>query len=115
MSTDKREFKVVTRMLRAEAVTWRQRADKTEPVVRAVQGAGLTEHAFAVADFSVLGIVNAESQAEVYEDFRAFMEQLVRGAHTEFGQIDTTLRKIADEYDRTEDTTKLDLDKFYHR
>jgi len=109
------DFKVVTSDLRKEAKLWRERADKAEPVVQAVRDAYLTAPAFFVGDLTTLaaGIVNAELESGQYEDFRAFMEKVLQGAVTEFNQIDVVLRRIADEYDRTDSANEIDLEKFY--
>lgn len=109
------DFKVVTSELRKEAKLWQEKADRTEPIVRAVQDAHLSAPAFFVGDLTTLaaGIANAELEAGQYEEFRAFMEGVLRGAVIEFGQIDVALRRIADEYDRTESVNEIDLAKFY--
>ncbi|MFI6096238.1 hypothetical protein ACIA8G_11820 [Lentzea sp. NPDC051213] len=113
MSTSKQKFKVVTRDLREEAKHWQNRADHAYVAIRAVQSMTLRPSAFAVADFSLLGVVNADLEARFYEEFRQFMEKTLTGAYTEFHQVDKALRDIADEYDRTEDTNRLDIGKFY--
>ncbi|GGU26560.1 hypothetical protein [Lentzea flava] len=109
------DFKVVTSELRKEAKLWQEKVDKTEPIVRAVQGAYLSSSAFFVGDLTTLaaGIANAELEAGQYEEFRTFMEKVLQGAVIEFGQIDVALRRIADEYDRTEGANEVDLKKFY--
>ncbi|MET9227470.1 hypothetical protein [Lentzea sp. NPDC003310] len=109
------DFKVVTSELRKEAKLWQEKADKAEPIVTAVQNAYLSATAFFVGDLATLGagIVNAELEARQYEEFRVFMEKVLQGAVTEFGQIDVALRRIADEYDRTESVNEIDLAKFY--
>lgn len=109
------DFKVVTSELRNEAKRWQEKVDQAEPIVRAVQNAYLSASAFFVGDLTTLGagIVNAELEARQYEEFRAFMEKVLQGAVTEFGQIDVALRRIADEYDRTEGANEIDLKKFY--
>ena len=109
------DFKIVTGALREEAKLWKEKADQAEPIVRAVQDAYLSTSAFFVGDLTTLGagIANAQLEAHQYEEFRAFMEKAIQGAVTEFNQIDVTLRKIADEYDRTESVNEIDLKKFY--
>lgn len=114
MSTSKTGYQVVTRNLRDEAKFWQDRADRTFAVIRTVQSMTLSRSAFAVADFSLLSVPNADLESRFYEDFRAFIEKTLQGAYTEFVQVDKALRDIADEYDRVEDTTKLDIGKFYH-
>lgn len=108
-------FEVVSQKLRDEAKLWDRRADDTQPIVQAVRDAALSPPAFFVGDLTTLvpGIANALLQAHQYEEFRAFMERMLQGALTEFGQIGVTLRKIADEYERTESVNEIDLDKFY--
>jgi hypothetical protein len=109
------DFRVVTSELRKEAKLWQEKADKAEPIVQAVKETYLTAPAFFVGDLTTLaaGIVNAELEAGQYEDFRAFMEKVLQGAVTEFNQIDVVLRRIADEYDRTDSVNEIDLAKFY--
>ncbi|GGU66767.1 hypothetical protein [Lentzea flava] len=119
MGNDK--FKIVTPKLRAEGKLWVERAAATRPILQAVQGAHLAPPAFAVFDAVVLGqhglsaaAYNAQKEAANYEAFRGFMEGLLQSAITEFEQIDGTLRKIADEYDRVEDINEIDIDTFFH-
>jgi hypothetical protein len=109
------DFRVVTSDLRKEAKLWRVKADKAEPIVQAVKETALAASAFFVGDLTTLGagIVNAELEAGQYEEFRAFMEGVLQGAVTEFNQIDVALRRIADEYDRTDSVNEIDLAKFY--
>ncbi|AXB44783.1 hypothetical protein [Amycolatopsis albispora] len=107
-------FKVVTDALRAEAALWQEKADQTQPILQAVKETYLTWTAFSVIDLAVFpALANAKIQASQYEEFRAFMEQLLQGAATEFNQINDVLRRIADEYDRNESITESDLGKFY--
>ena len=110
------DFKVVTQKIRDEAKIWQQRVDDTTPIVSAVQGTWLASTAFFVGDLATLGVgmINADAESRQYNEFREYIEKLLQGAAIEFGQIDATLRKIADEYDRTESINELDLDKTYH-
>ncbi|MDX8032425.1 hypothetical protein SK803_19595 [Lentzea sp. BCCO 10_0856] len=110
------DFKVVTQKIRDEAKIWQKRVDDTRPIVSAVQNAWLASTAFFVGDLATLGVgmINADAESKQYNEFRTYIEKLLTGAGIEFGQIDATLRKIADEYDRTESVNKLDLDKTYH-
>ncbi len=108
-------YEVVTQDLRDEAKLWQEKADRAEPIVRAVRDAYLTETAFFVGDLATLGVglATAALEASQYEDFRAFIEKCLTGAVTEFNQIDHALRAIADEYERAESVTEIDLRKFY--
>ena len=109
------DYKVVTEKLRAEAKLWQEKADRAEPIVRAVQDTYLTETAFFVGDLATLGVglATAALGASQYEEFRVFMEKCLTGAVTEFNQIDGALRTIADEYDRAEGINEIDLRKIY--
>ncbi|SMD08422.1 hypothetical protein [Lentzea albidocapillata] len=108
-------YEVVTQDLREEAKLWQEKADRAEPVVQAVRDTHLSAPAFFVGDLATLGagMVNAAFEASQYEQFRAFIEKCVTGAVTEFNQIDGVLRKIADEYDRTESVNEIELREFY--
>ncbi|MBP2471621.1 hypothetical protein JOF53_000493 [Crossiella equi] len=108
-------YKVVTQKLREEAKIWRDKADKTRPIVQSVREAYLGPAAFFVGDLTTLvpGMANATLEAKAYEDFRALIEHLLNGAVVEFDQVDAALRNIADEYDRTESLNELDVDTFF--
>lgn len=110
------DYRVVTAKLRDEAKRWEQWSDDTRPIVQAVQAAYLSPAAFFVGDLMTLGagLINADLEAGQYEEFRVFMEGMLQGAMTEFNQIGIVLRKIADEYDRIESVTELDIDQTYH-
>ncbi|MDX3657628.1 hypothetical protein PV646_09965 [Streptomyces sp. ID05-26A] len=108
-------YEVVTQDLREEAKLWQEKSDRAEPIVQAVRDTYLTASAFFVGDLATLGagMVNAAFEAGQYEQFRAFIEKCVTEAVTEFNQIDGVLRKIADEYDRTESVNEIELREFY--
>ncbi|MGO1052723.1 hypothetical protein [Crossiella sp. CA198] len=107
-------YKVVTESLRSEAKLWQQKADQTQPIVQAVKETYLGWTSFFVGDLAIFpGIANAQIQAKQYAEFRDFMEKVLQGAVTEFNQIDVALRRIAEEYDRTESVNEIDIGKFY--
>ncbi|GLY48386.1 hypothetical protein [Lentzea sp. NBRC 102530] len=108
-------YEIVTQDLREEAKLWQGKVDRAEPIVQAVRDTYLSAPAFFVGDLATLGagIANAVFEAGQYEEFRAYIEKCVSGAVTEFNQIDDVLRKIADEYDRTESVNEIELREFY--
>ncbi|MGW1680465.1 hypothetical protein [Saccharopolyspora sp. NPDC002376] len=110
------DYKVVTSKLRDEAKRWREKAEDAEPILQAVKEAYLSPPAFFVGDLATLvpGAANAALEATYYEEFRAFMEQMIKGAIGEFNQIDRALCGIADEYERTDGINEIDIDKAYH-
>ncbi|GAA0533390.1 hypothetical protein GCM10011581_18360 [Saccharopolyspora subtropica] len=110
------EFRSVFEWIRDEAQKWQKKADDAEPILRAVQSAYLSPTAFFVGDLMTLvpGSINADLEAEQYEEFRAYIERLLREAIIEFDQIGQALRKIADEYERTDSANSIDVNQAFH-
>lgn len=109
-------YKVVTDALREEAKLWRDRSDRTLPIVEAVRNTYLTTSSFFVGDPKTLATqwVNADILAAEYEECRAFVEKILNAAATEFEQISIVLRRIADDYEEAEEVTEIDLNQAYH-
>lgn len=105
-------YQVITQALREEAKKWDELTPRVEHVRREVESAWLSPLAFFAGDTVTLGlgIVPADilMRADAYEDFRGFIENALRGAETEFGQIADTLIKIAGLYEQAEKIVEFD-------
>jgi hypothetical protein len=99
---------VVTRAVENEAKKWRQLSDKMAPTHAAVGGLGLGVTAFFIGD------ANALAHSVAYNDYQAFMQDVLAGAVTEFGQLGAALDRVAAAYDRADKVVSLDLNKIYH-
>jgi hypothetical protein len=98
---------VITHAVENEAKKWRQLADKMEPIHGAVGGLGLGLTAFFIGD------ANAGAHSAAYNGYQTFMQNILSGAVTEFGQLAAALDKIAAAYDRADEIVSLDLNKIY--
>jgi len=102
--------KIITEALRQEGKKWLQIHDRTEPIIRAVDGLDLLESAFWIGEpFEI----NAKINSNTYNDFQNAVLASFRAAAVEFEQIDRVLVKIADDYDRQDKIAELDLNKAY--
>ncbi|MEU4593696.1 MULTISPECIES: hypothetical protein [Micromonospora] len=102
-----KDLEVITDALRDEGKKWLAMSDSIAEVKTAAEQLHLEPSAFFIGDASV--VLHAGS----YRDFHTFMVRILNGAVTEFDQIGAALRRIADEYDRADEVTSLDLDKIY--
>ena len=102
--------KVVTDALRAEANKWQDIHDKTETIIRAVDGLDLLETAFWVGEPLE---INAKINSKTYNEFQNAVLASYRAAAVEFDQISRVLVKIANEYDRQEKIAELDINLAY--
>ena len=98
---------VITTALRTEANKWRDLSDQLAPVKSTVDNLGLDLSAFFIGDLSA-GLHKA-----YYDDYLAFMSRILGQGVVEFEQVADALIKIADEYDRADEVTELDLNKIY--
>ncbi|MFK3985256.1 hypothetical protein ACI2K4_33390 [Micromonospora sp. NPDC050397] len=98
---------VITRAVYNEGRKWRRLADQMEPIKSAASLLDLGITAFFIGD------ANAGQHSSAYNDFQAFMENILAGAVTEFDQIGGALDRIANAYDRADEVVALDLNKIY--
>ncbi|MFG1654249.1 hypothetical protein ACGFIE_30375 [Micromonospora sp. NPDC049275] len=98
---------VITDSLRDEGGKWLTLSDRVATVKVAAEQLHLDPSAFFIGDANVL------IHSLAYNDFHAFMVAVLNGAVTEFEQVGTALRRIADEYDRADEVVSLDLNKIY--
>jgi hypothetical protein len=101
------EVGVITTALRNEANKWRDLSDQMAPIKSAVDGLGLDLSAFFIGD------LNAGLHKAYYDDYRSFMSRILSQGVVEFEQVADALVKIADEYDKADAVTELDLNKIY--
>jgi hypothetical protein len=99
-------YEVITQALRDEAKKWDELAPRVESIRREAESAWLSPLAFFAGDVATLaiGIVPGDIalRAVAYEEFRSFIENVLRQAETEFGQIGDALIKIAGIYEKAE-------------
>lgn len=98
---------VITQAVENEAKKWRQLGDRMAPIHAAVGGLGLSVTAFFIGD------ANAGAHSVAYNGYQAFMQDILAGAVTEFGQLGAALDRVAAAYDRADEVVSLDLNKIY--
>jgi hypothetical protein len=111
--TDQRSTKVITDHVREEARKWRDLSGKMQAVNQdpvANDGLKLAQAAFFVGPTEM---VATRIHFEAYKAFYESIKALVSGAVTEWQQLGAALDKIADEFDRTDQTQQADLEKIY--
>lgn len=113
-------YEVITEALRKEAERWDGIAADTEPVNAFIASAKMGVTAFLMVSPSAIGrllsmdtLLEAPIQHSAYEEFRSTMEELTRGAITEFGQIGDALIKMANKYDEAEEICELEFSEIY--
>ncbi|WP_117208607.1 hypothetical protein [Allorhizocola rhizosphaerae] len=102
------EVKVITDCVRLEAKKWRELSDAMEPIKSSVNDLVLGPTAFFIGKFPEFLV-----QHGAYQKFQSQMNTAVAGAVTEFDQLAGACDKMANEYDRTDQISRLDLDKIY--
>lgn len=102
--------KIITQAVRDEGLKWIKLHDAMEPIIRAVDGLDLLESAFWIGEPLE---INAKINCATYTDFQNAMLTSLRAGAVEFDQIGRVLGKIADEYERHESITELDINKAY--
>ncbi len=105
-------FGVVPETVRGEAKKWQGYSDAVEPVRDAVAGATLGQTAFWCGDPIVMAL-DVVVHANAYEEFRAFVENLLTGAVTELDEVAGALVKTAELYEHSETITLEKLAKIY--
>lgn len=105
-------FDVVPDMVRTEAKKWQNYSDAVEPIRHAVAGATLGQTAFWCGD-PILMAFDITVHANAYEQFRAFVENLLKGAVAEFDEIHDALVKTAELYEHKDETNVRKLAEIY--
>jgi hypothetical protein len=110
-------YKVITSAVRDEGTKWRGFADTVNKVTPVVTNATLDPTAFFVGDPVTLAVsaFDASALSDTYEALRSYVEGALKGAATEFEQIDGALQKTAQLYDQAEEITEIDLTQIYGR
>jgi hypothetical protein len=105
-------FDVVPETVRAEAKRWQEHSDAVEPVRDAVAGAKLAQTAFWCGDPMVM-VVDYVVHANAYEQFRDFVEDLLKGAVPELDEVAGALVKTAELYEHRDTITYEKLAEIY--
>ena len=111
--TDPGQTRVVTDNLREEAGKWRDLAGRMGEVNRnpvGNNGLALEPQAFFIGPTE---LVATGIHYAAYESHYEYIRHLVAGAVTEWDQLGVALDNMAEEFDRTDQTQKADLDKIY--
>lgn len=101
------EITVITDAVRDEGRKWLRLSDRIAAVKSAAEQLHLAESAFFIGD------ANTFVHAGAYRDFHSFVVRVLGEAVTEFEQLSTALRRIADAYDDADAMVALDLNKVY--
>lgn len=104
---------VVTEDLRLEAGKWRDLAMRMDEVNRnpvGNNGLALEPPAFFIGPTE---LVATAIHSAAYDSHYDYMRNLIAGAVTEWDQLGVALDLMAEEFDRTDQTQKADLDKIY--
>ena len=101
---------IVTEAVRAEATKWGKLHDDLAPLVTAVDNLDLNVTAFWIGEPME---INAKIYSSAYNEFQAWLIKVLKAGVVEWGQIQKTLNRIADEYDRQDKIVEIDLEKFY--
>lgn len=104
---------VVTDNVRKEADKWRDLSDDMAAVyANPVGNAGLELGATAFF-IGPTELIATALHSEAYNGFYAEVQNLVKGATTEWLQLGEALDRMADEFDRTDQTAAADLEAIY--
>lgn len=101
---------VVTEAVEVEGKKWNDLSDHMTPIKRSVDLLELHESSFYIG---MLTIVDAAIHAASHKSFQAFMSKALGGAATEFDQLGDALKKIAAEYDRTDEIGYINLNAIF--
>ncbi|MGH3727317.1 MAG: hypothetical protein ACRDTU_01035 [Micromonosporaceae bacterium] len=108
--SDEAPVEVITEAVADEARRWHKLADHMAPLQGSVKDLHLSENAFFIGTLSV---VDAAIHAKSYGDFLSLMTKAAGGAPTEFDQLGTALKKIADQYERTDEIGYVKLSAIF--
>ena len=111
--TDQGTTQVVTDDLREEAGKWRDLAGRMDEINRnpvGNNGLALEPQAFFIGPTE---LVPTGLHYKAYEEHYAYIRNLIAGAVTEWDQLGGAVDRMAEEFDRTDQTQKADLDKIY--
>ena len=101
------EVSVITEALRNEGRKWFRLADQMDVPRAAAEGLTLELSAFFIGD------LNAVPHSQAYNDFHAFLVNVLRGAVVEFKQVAVALARIADAYDEADKVVALNLNEIW--
>jgi hypothetical protein len=101
---------IITEAVRKESGKWFELHNRLEPIIRAVDGLDLSESAFWCGEPAE---INARINSVTYNDFQNSVLTSFRAALVEFDQIGRALVKIANEYDRQDSVSSLDINQAY--
>jgi len=111
--TDPATTRVITDHVREEADKWRVLSDDMGAINKnpiGNNGLELGSHSFFLGPTE---LVPQEMHFRAYSGFYDDVKRLVAAAVTEWHQLGGALDRQADEFDRTDQTVKADLDKIY--
>ena len=101
------QYEVVTEALRTQAAQWLELSDELATAESNAGRLTLDASAFFCGD------VTSVALAPVYAGYQQFMTARLGEGKAEFAQLAGVLRKIADEYDVSDETSAQDLKDIY--
>ncbi|NUR69395.1 MAG: hypothetical protein HOU81_01100 [Hamadaea sp.] len=105
--------RVITDDVRKEADKWRDLSDEMSAVyANPVGNDGLELGVFAFF-IGPTELISTAMHFEAYTQFYAEAKDLVKAAATEWLQLGEALDRMADEFDRTDQTAEVDLEAVY--
>jgi hypothetical protein len=110
MADESAEVVVVIQAVRDEAKRWADLKPVLEQLHAAVDALDLAPSAFWIGPS---GLLDERTYAQMYAVFRLYLLEILKGGAVEFGQLSQALNKIAEEYDRTDQIGKLNLNKIF--
>lgn len=110
MADESAEVVVVIQAVRDEAKRWADLKPVLEQLHAAVDALDLSSSAFWIGPS---GLLDERTYAQMYAVFRLYLLEILKGGAVEFGQLSQALNKIAEEYDRTDQIGKLNLNKIF--
>ncbi|MEV6970439.1 hypothetical protein AB0M47_35565 [Hamadaea sp. NPDC051192] len=104
---------VVTDNVRQEADKWRDLSDEMAAVESNPVGNDGLKLGFTAFFIGPTELIATTLHSAAYNEFYAEVQDLVRAAKTEWLQLGEALDRMADEFDRTDQTAEADLDSIY--
>jgi len=111
--TDYGTTEVVTDNVRKEADKWRDLSDEMAAVYANPVGNDGLELGVTAFFIGPTELIATTLHSEAYNGFYEELQDLVKGAMTEWEQLGRALDRIADEFDRTDQTAQTDLEAIY--
>ena len=104
---------VITDDVRKEAGKWRDLSDEMSAVYSNPVGNDGLELGVTAFFIGQTEVISTALHHDAYSGFYAEVQDLVKAAATEWLQLGEALDRMADEFDRTDQTAEVDLEAIY--